>query len=452
MEPTNPSLTPFSSTPLDLLIRWGEAHLIHGPEEGDSGSIPENWHTQPSAWEQVKNELTTHEALVEQALRWLTGPETLHLDEADWPIVRRHLSRFDESVFLIEALERIPGAGSLPADMHQRAEAIIDMLTDHESAWLRLIPLNRHRRKALDPIPSDARYLFPWYEAWSDLPEDTFGILVDRWVDRWDDIGDLRPSFGGEAGEAISILIQELHRDPALLNRLHQDVRIFQSVKAAATEDKNPSTAPGADRMAAKGSAVTVKGLLEGFRNRFPSPAAAKCFTAAALGCLALFLMFSYQSRNDDGAMDPTSAPPRRFKVELPAGNFQKSVHPPYDPEQPPLSNPIRFSRFTLAGDVEDKDTPDPDESEPTGLPLQRYDLTQLRLAATIRSSQINRALVKTPDGRGYIVREGTPIGRNNGFVVEIQKDRIVIEESLEGEEGEAVVRWEVLRLPEGGD
>jgi Tfp pilus assembly protein PilP len=43
-------------------------------------------------------------------------------------------------------------------------------------------------------------------------------------------------------------------------------------------------------------------------------------------------------------------------------------------------------------------------------------------------------------------------IGRNKGFVVEIQKDRIIVEESLEGEEGEAIARWEVLRLPAGQD
>jgi len=59
---------------------------------------------------------------------------------------------------------------------------------------------------------------------------------------------------------------------------------------------------------------------------------------------------------------------------------------------------------------------------------------------------------VKTPEGRGCIVREGMLIDRNKGFVVEIQKDRIIVEESLEGEEGEAIARWEVLRLPAGQD
>lgn len=78
--------------------------------------------------------------------------------------------------------------------------------------------------------------------------------------------------------------------------------------------------------------------------------------------------------------------------------------------------------------------------------PLQQFELSQLRLVAIIRgagNSEAPRAVVEDSAGLGYIMRVGTPIGRNDGRVTAIEGDRIVIEEwpmNVFGERRRAVI------------
>ena len=78
--------------------------------------------------------------------------------------------------------------------------------------------------------------------------------------------------------------------------------------------------------------------------------------------------------------------------------------------------------------------------------PLQQYELSQIQLVAII-IDQLEpgqaRAVVEDSAGLGYIVRVGTPIGRNNGRVTTIEADRLVIEEwptNVFGEERRVVI------------
>jgi type IV pilus assembly protein PilP len=64
--------------------------------------------------------------------------------------------------------------------------------------------------------------------------------------------------------------------------------------------------------------------------------------------------------------------------------------------------------------------------------PLQQFELSQLRLVAIVRDESTpagTRAVVEDSAGLGYIMRIGTPVGRNDGRVTAIEPDRIVIEE-----------------------
>jgi type IV pilus assembly protein PilP len=61
--------------------------------------------------------------------------------------------------------------------------------------------------------------------------------------------------------------------------------------------------------------------------------------------------------------------------------------------------------------------------------PLQKYDISQLKLVAIITSPQENIALVEDTQGKGYFLRKGTIIGSNDGKVKQILKDRVIIEE-----------------------
>ncbi|MDJ0782793.1 MAG: pilus assembly protein PilP [Desulfosarcinaceae bacterium] len=79
--------------------------------------------------------------------------------------------------------------------------------------------------------------------------------------------------------------------------------------------------------------------------------------------------------------------------------------------------------------------------------PLEKVDLSQLKLVATIRSHNGNAALVEDASGKGFIVKRGTYIGINSGSVVQIVKDRIVVEEEIETLLGEISLQKRELKL-----
>jgi type IV pilus assembly protein PilP len=61
--------------------------------------------------------------------------------------------------------------------------------------------------------------------------------------------------------------------------------------------------------------------------------------------------------------------------------------------------------------------------------PLQKYDISQLKLVAIISSPDGNTALVEDVAGKGYFLKKGTWIGKNDGKVTKILKDKVIVEE-----------------------
>jgi len=81
--------------------------------------------------------------------------------------------------------------------------------------------------------------------------------------------------------------------------------------------------------------------------------------------------------------------------------------------------------------------------------PLQKYDLSQLKLVAIIASREGNVAMVEDSAGKGYFVKKGTEIGKNDGKVTKILKDRVIIEE-LYPEKNEVTIF--LHKIEEGGE
>jgi Tfp pilus assembly protein PilP len=81
--------------------------------------------------------------------------------------------------------------------------------------------------------------------------------------------------------------------------------------------------------------------------------------------------------------------------------------------------------------------------------PLQRYELRQLTLAATIWDASPPRAMVQDSAGMGYIVTIGTPMGSNGGYVTAIQPERLVVEERVVDYYGKESVSRVVMRTPQ---
>ena len=69
-------------------------------------------------------------------------------------------------------------------------------------------------------------------------------------------------------------------------------------------------------------------------------------------------------------------------------------------------------------------------QSDDATSPLERFDLSQLIVMGIIWGVDEPRALIKDPTGKGYIVRTGTPIGKNKGRILRIEDNKVVVKET----------------------
>ena len=79
--------------------------------------------------------------------------------------------------------------------------------------------------------------------------------------------------------------------------------------------------------------------------------------------------------------------------------------------------------------------------------PLEKVNLSQLTLVGIIQAPSGSRALVQESSGKGYVVKKGTYIGTNSGKIVQILKDRIIIEEESEDIYGKVSIVKKPLKL-----
>jgi type IV pilus assembly protein PilP len=73
--------------------------------------------------------------------------------------------------------------------------------------------------------------------------------------------------------------------------------------------------------------------------------------------------------------------------------------------------------------------------------PLEQFDLAQLNVLGVVWDTNQPRALVADPSGQGYIVREGDPIGKNDGEVVRISDNMILVRETYVDYVGEKTTK-----------
>lgn len=114
-----------------------------------------------------------------------------------------------------------------------------------------------------------------------------------------------------------------------------------------------------------------------------------------------------------------------------------------YDPRG--KRDPFRSIRFA----ADDSD----EEQERDFGPLGDFELGQLELSAVIWDAGNPRALILDPGGRSYIVREGSAIGKNNGQVIHIGDNLVLVKETYENFAGEQTTKDVELRirLSQGG-
>ncbi len=79
--------------------------------------------------------------------------------------------------------------------------------------------------------------------------------------------------------------------------------------------------------------------------------------------------------------------------------------------------------------------------------PLEQYELAQLAVAAIVWETNRPRALVKDPSGEGYIVKEGSRIGKNDGLVIHIGDNLVLVKETYIDFAGEQSTKDVEMRI-----
>jgi type IV pilus assembly protein PilP len=86
--------------------------------------------------------------------------------------------------------------------------------------------------------------------------------------------------------------------------------------------------------------------------------------------------------------------------------------------------------------------------------PLQRYDVSELKLVGILRGPGGYRALVEDAGGKGFIIGKGTLIGPGDGRVKEIHENRVIVEETYKdifGQLKRRVISMPLRKPEEGG-
>jgi len=102
-----------------------------------------------------------------------------------------------------------------------------------------------------------------------------------------------------------------------------------------------------------------------------------------------------------------------------------------YNPEGKinPFEDPFKKDAPLQEAAEEEEEPNKPDRIRQT--PLERIDLSQLKLVGVIKFLSGYKAIVEEASGKGYMTKVGTYIGSNYGQITEIQNDRIVIQEKV---------------------
>lgn len=80
-------------------------------------------------------------------------------------------------------------------------------------------------------------------------------------------------------------------------------------------------------------------------------------------------------------------------------------------------------------------------------LPLQKFDLDQLKLIGIIWDVRDPKAMFQDPNAKIYTVGKDERVGRNNGYIATIREGEIVVIETLRGRDGETIYTPRILRI-----
>lgn len=126
------------------------------------------------------------------------------------------------------------------------------------------------------------------------------------------------------------------------------------------------------------------------------------------------------EAQTGEGALGETTAETESVSLK---DSLLDNTFPKYDPTGKIDPFAALFSKES------EKALSDDTEPKRPLTPLEKIDISQLKLSAIIQSKSGNLAMVEDATGKPYILTTGTYVGINSGTVTKILDDRVVIEE-----------------------
>jgi type IV pilus assembly protein PilP len=80
-----------------------------------------------------------------------------------------------------------------------------------------------------------------------------------------------------------------------------------------------------------------------------------------------------------------------------------------------------------------------------SGLPIHSFDVSQFRLIGVVTGGKENQAMVVDPNGKGYVLKAGMSIGKNDGRITSITSGGVDVLEQFKDDNGR--VRKENIRI-----
>jgi type IV pilus assembly protein PilP len=182
-----------------------------------------------------------------------------------------------------------------------------------------------------------------------------------------------------------------------------------------------------------------IKKLLH--RNSFPSK------IAVVLLCA---LIIAACSKNQPQAPAPVPSQPPKAVAAQPKP-VQKQASSALRLPTPPV-NQFDFSNkkdpfkpFVVVKAEQKKSPESIINTQRNSLPIHSYDVSQFKLIGIITGGRENQAMVTDPGGKGYVLKAGMLIGKNNGRITSISSSGVDILEQFKDDNGR--VRKEQIKL-----
>jgi type IV pilus assembly protein PilP len=165
---------------------------------------------------------------------------------------------------------------------------------------------------------------------------------------------------------------------------------------------------------------------------------------------LVCALSFTACSKNQSQAPVPAPAQPLKAAAATPKPvqkQASSALRLPTAPvNQFDFSNKKDPFKPFVAVKVETKNSPESiKKHQRNSLPIHSFDVGQFKLIGIITGGRENQAMVTDPGGKGYVLKVGMLIGKNDGKVISISSNGVGVLEQFKDDNGR--VRKEVIKL-----